>query len=169
MPTEITTLAEVFLGHLVREEACLQAARESLSQLHEAFLRGDLVQLQQSLDQASQMADWTQQTREERERVCRQMAEILDLDPDTVNLSAVSARMPAPYSTRIQTYRDRLQVLVAEVERLSVRTSNAAGFCRNFIQRTISEMTDGKAAVTHYGPTHRREAARVGALLTARG
>jgi uncharacterized protein YeeX (DUF496 family) len=169
MTTDLTTLAELFLGHLVREEACLRAARAGLDDLNHAFADGDLPTLQAALERASLLADLTQKTRDDRDRVRVQLAEYLDLDPETVNLSAVSARMPAPYSARIASYRDRLQVLAAEVERQTARAANAAGFCRGFIGKTLSEMTDGKAAVTQYGPTHRRDANRGAALLVAQG
>jgi hypothetical protein len=168
MTTDLLNLAEYFLGHLVREEASLRAAREGLGLLNESFTRGNFTDLQNTLTKVGDLAEHTQRTKAEREAVCQKLGEALDLDPETVHITAVASRLPAPYPARIASYRDRLQILAADVERLSAKTTAAVGFCRSFMNRVINEMTEGGASVTHYGPGPRRESNR-GTLLVARG
>ena len=168
MPPELLQLAELCLAHLSREEAALQAARAGLTELTDALVKGDLARLQTAVRAAGPLADETHRTRDARGIVCATLAEALDLSPESVTLSLVAIRLPAPYAGRVAAARDRLQVLAAEVERLSRRAASVVGYCRGFLQRVVADESDSGAATAHYGPGPRREVAR-GALLVARG
>ena len=143
---DLPQLAELCLGHVAREESSLREARDGLADLRSALVAGDPGRVRAALQRQVRVAVQCDGLRRERSQTSERLALKLGLDPDTVTLSQVANRLPAPWADRVAAARDRLRLLAADADALNRRNAKLVEQCRDFLAGLLDEFAAGDAA-----------------------
>src|SRR5262245_49263937 len=95
------------LAHMEHEEAMLSATLESLRQIREALLGRDLAALQRAVDVQAHTERAARELRVRRAELRAHLGTRLNLNPQTVTLREVAARLPGEHGMKIRRCRDR--------------------------------------------------------------
>lgn len=162
----LAPLAEAFLRHLRLEEDRLRAARDALADLYDAARRGDLDRVRSGQPARDAAAAALGALPAARAAVAAPLAAALGLPAEAVTLSAVAARLPAPWVEQVAAARDRLRALAAEAADLQRRNAILVHHLRSFFGGVLA---GDDAPPPRYGPSGDRLGPAAAAVISARG
>lgn len=168
-PPDPATLSLACLAHMQQEEAMLAETLESLQQIRSALLEGALDALKTALDRQSRLASASAELRQRRARLRREMSLALGISPEEVTLLGLAARLPRDVAVRLTDCRERLRAMTVEVDRLNRANAALVGQSLDFLERFLTEMTDGDRRGAGYSPTGATREAVLGSIFEARG
>lgn len=163
------SLSLACLAHLQQEEAMLAETLDSLQEVRGALRGGGLEALRRALDRQARIAEASSELRARRAALRREMAGALGIAPRDVTLSRLAARLPADVATHLTGCRDRLNRMAAEVDRLNRANAALVGQSLEFLERFLTEITDGDSVGAGYGASGALRAPAIGSLIEARG
>jgi hypothetical protein len=152
-----------------QEEAMLAETLDSLKQVRAALRGGGIDLLREALDRQNRLTRAAAELRERRAHLRRDMSAALGISPREVTLMGLAAQLPADVATRLADCRDRLSDMAAEVDRLNRANAALVGQSLDFLERFLTEITDGDRSGAGYGPTGATRVSALGSIFEARG
>lgn len=157
------------LAHMQQEEAMLAETLDSLRLVRAALRGGSLDSLKDALDRQARLAHASQELRERRARLRREMSAVLGIAPQSVTLKMLAARLPGDAGTRLASCRDRLSAMAAEVDHLNRANAALVGQSLDFLERFFIEITGGDRGGAGYSSAGATRAPALGSIIEARG
>ena len=142
---------------------------DSLQEVRGALRGGGLEGLRRALDRQARIAEASGELRERRAGLRREMAGVLGLSPREVTLTRLAARLPADVAAHLTACRDRLGRMAVEVDRVNRANAALVGQSLEFLERFLTEITDGDSVGAGYAASGAIRAPAVGSLIEARG
>jgi hypothetical protein len=142
---------------------------DSLQEVRTALRGGGLEALRSALDRQAHIAVASSELGTRRAALRREMAGALGIAPGDVTLSRLAARLPADVATHLTACRDRLNRMAAEVDRVNRANAALVGQALEFLERFLTEITDGECLGAGYAASGALRAPTVGSLIEARG
>jgi hypothetical protein len=165
---DVTALSLACLAHMEQEEAMLGATLDSLRQVRAALLGGDLTALERALDCQVHTARAAGELKMRRVELRKQLGSGLGLDPQSVTLQEVAARVPTDHGQRLARCRERLHQMAAEVDRLNRGNAALVQHSVDFLHQFLVSVTGGEPVGDRYRPSGQIERATCGSLFEGR-
>lgn len=157
------------LAHMEQEEAMLKETQESLREVRDALVQGDLGRLAGSLERQAHTARAAAELRLAREKFRQQVAETLRVSAEQVTFGWLAEHLPGEAGQRIARCRERLCRLAIEVDQLNRSNASLILHSLDFLNQLLLEITGGDKGSNRYGATGGRDIGQCGSLIKAQG
>jgi hypothetical protein len=164
-----TKLSLACVSHMQQEEAMLAETLDSLRQIRSALRDGGLDSLKAALDRQARIAHASAELRDRRADLRRAMSAALGVSPREVTLMNLAARLPRDIAAHLTGCRDRLNDMAAEIDRLNRANAALVGQSLEFLERFLTEITDGDPGGAGYSSSGATREPVLGSLIEARG
>lgn len=151
-PNDLQKMTSRLRDFLLREEEVLRHSQESLSRVHKALRRGDLVSLDTARVEQERLASDLRELSTGRMDAARILAHAVGVPVESPALTEIADRLPTGLATEIQTLRDRMRSTVGEVVELQKTNANLIQTLRSYFRGVLSGLTAPETP-TRYGPT----------------
>jgi hypothetical protein len=169
MPANDVGLTSACLDHAVREADTLEGLRTSLMQVRAALVNHDMTALAAALAHQAEGLRAVEELHGRREKLQRQAAEDLKLEPSAVTLRLLATHVGGAAGERLGRERERLWRLGKEIEGLNAGNAALTRHGLDFVRNLLVGLTGGTPGGDGYGPDGARRPAVCGPLLRVRG
>jgi FlgN protein len=167
-PAPSTSLAEMSLTLIAREESCLQACLAALEQFRKTLASSPLGAPMPAVANCKEAACLLVQVREQRDQFQLAAASVLKVSPAGLTLRMVAEHLPLPDSIVVMRGRQRLRELAEEIDRVNQGNALIIWWCLDFVQRVFAAI-QGRPSAGRYGAGGKVQAGTCGPIWQGQG
>ena len=160
---------DMFLDHMQREEAALEATLEKLRNSRRALLKRDLPELHQAFTTLNESLQVAEKMRPRREQLIEEIVASYDSANAPRTLRSVAALLPEEARQQLLSCRARLNTLATEVNRLNVANSTLVRHSLDLVQAILEKASGRTPGNKSYAATGRRDETSDGPLFELDG